>query len=159
MTILFFAMVINTIFVACGSDGSDDDSTSITDFPSDVRPFIGKWYITKGQSPSSEFPNYEAFLFQEGKCKVVQHYQDGTKYGRENNYDNLDWVYDNSTKRLVIAGLANAQWEITAQGDNTWTGLSLWGGGQQGYVAKKDTTVKEIFNYLLVSFSWKNAGA
>ncbi len=160
MAILFSAMVINTICVACGSDESAgnnesiDNKESATNVSSDIKPFIGLWMIKTNQTSSKDFPYYKTFLFQDKKCRAELSYKYNSQEGKTDLYDNLDWIYDKSNKRLVIAGIANAQWEITATSDLSWTGLSLWAANQIGYVAHKDTTVNSIWDYLQSCTTW-----
>lgn len=153
LTILFTTMI--SIITACGGDDDNQDGSIVSggtsSIPSDVKPYIGLWDISSNKE-TEEFPRYNAFFFQDKKCDV-------TRIGSSKYNTRTTWSYDNASKRFVIEGYADAQWEITAQGEDSWTGLSLWGGNaQQGYVAKRDTTAKNIFCYILANSKWMSGG-
>lgn len=130
--LLILALGLNAFF-ACGGD--DEDSVSVISVPTELRPFVGNYTITSN-NPTNTFPDYSVFFFQDRQCYV--------KKMNGNSYDwHIEgmhtWNYDATSKILSIAGLADAQWLVTSQFEDTWSGLSLWASTQQGYVAKRNS--------------------
>lgn len=144
-------------FASCGGDDNDNSSetgigeiSEIEPVREELIPFLGKWEIDANDYYHEvTYPDYSIFFYQEGKCCVTQINND-----TKNQF--LSWDYDATNKYLSIAGLAKAQWQITSIGDDAWTGLALWTGGNNGYSAKKDTSIVSLLQYLLNAVgSWK----
>lgn len=152
-----FAIMIMALvcvgFASCDSD--DDDNTlgrtdKIDPVKEEMKPFLGKWQIEANDYYHEvTYPDYSIFFYQDGKCLVSQINND-----TKNQY--YSWDYDATNKYLSIAGLANAQWQITSIGEDAWTGLALWTGGSNGYSAKKDTVTVNTLKFLVYAVgTWK----
>lgn len=125
--------------------------TEIAPVPENLKPFIGYWRTSNKSSYYKSYPNYGFWLFQDGVCKVDY-------YSLLSNYSCLTtWNYNSSTGIFAIAGMSDAQWQITSMSNYSWSGLSLWGRQSTGYSAGKesrDNNGSDILDFWLYGFGW-----
>ena len=140
-------------FASCGGDDDDNSPSSpgsgsitpIEPVREEIKPFLGYWSIEANDNHYVTFPDYDIFFYQDGICRITNsNSKDSNVYGTKS------WDYDASNKYLSIAGIAKAQWQITALADKAWSGLALWTTGSNGYSAKKTwTSERDFANYLI----------
>lgn len=141
-------------FASCGGD-DDDSSPSSSDSGNitptkpvreEIKPLLGYWSIEANDSYHYvTFPDYKIFFYQDGICKITD-----TNSKDSNVFGNKSWDYDESNKYLSIAGIAKAQWQITALSNEAWSGLALWTSGSNGYSAKRTwTSERDFANFIM----------
>ena len=147
--------VMSAGFVSCGDDDDDGNDevinggsiSKIDPVQERLKPFIGLWDIKANDYYHYvTFPDYRILFFQDSKCVIL-------KKENEKIHNLLSWDYDESNKYLSIAGEAKGQWQITSVGDNAWTGLALWYGGNNAYSAEKQT-VRNVMDYYYDGSTW-----
>ena len=147
--LLAFTLLFSATIVSCGDDDEDEQSTS------SGSPFVGYWTIPniyERTSGSRDIYNVlNMILFENGSLKYFM----GSKY---NTPQSGRWSYNAKTNTLVTdiqLGNLNLQWEITASGNNQWSGLSLWNDKNLANTAQPGN-IDELTCLVLYDKKWSN---
>ena len=153
MFVLLCGMMIATTFVACGSDDSISDENASSSL-NEKSPLAGLWYQEGHSKYYTSYPNRYMMFFNDKKCKIP--------VGNSERYSGQAFTYSHlcnesvpaeynysKEKQLLSTTLPTAQWQITLMGENSLTGMALWGNSD----LKPSLVAKRIANKKLLLMS------